>query len=83
MYIVVYVVILVQSLSTFLLILLFQSSSIKECRILKIEFTFIADQIHDILTNVTGNQHKTIFLSVVKSLDEVHETKDQTYTCTL
>ena len=38
-----------------------------------IKFTIIADQMHDIFINVTGNQHKNhIFLS----LDEVHKTKN-------
>ena len=31
--------------------------------------TIIAKQIQDILINVTGNQHKTIFLSALESLD--------------
>ena len=46
-----------------------------------IKFTVIADQIHDIFKNVTGNQHKTIFFCCrhIRSLNEVHKTKNFIY----
>ena len=58
----------------------FYGSSINECRFL-IKFTFIADQIHDIFINVTGNQYKSILLSVVESLNlwKGHETTNYIY----
>ena len=70
MFIIVYVVILVQSLSTFFLIFAISEYFNKtNLGYFKIKFTIIVDQIPDILINITGNQHKTIFLSVVESLD--------------
>ena len=60
-HIIVYVVILVQRLYTILHIFavsgLFNKTNVR----IWIEFTEVADQVYDIIINVTGNQHKTIF----------------------